>query len=331
MSDIATLKDIVNDYLQTASPSILSNTLEIDGSAASKQTLIDKLILQGANNARKWAEKKHDFSWLDVTLAGVIPSTGFGLGFDLEMWIYPRATATLTVILGVATVQLSELKEIPGVGENFHYVSTDGTTLAYGYLEVTSVDEHYIVLDNTGPVIADGTYTIYWARNDKPGDEGNLKWYEKVKTIHNGWVTDSDYLSAYPIRVETKKRLTSRLIENLDVQTENTISFEGNRLFVHGKRIYCYPPNAETQYVLVDANVWAKNYTADTDTDEFLEHGFEFMQWATIVEVNRLLQRFVARQEGNIAPPNNDRDRALKELIEFDIYQNESTINQQLT
>ena len=56
-------------------------------------------------------------------------------------------------------------------------------------------------------------------------------------------------------------------------------------------------------------------------TDFFIENGFEFMQWATIKELNYLFQTFVPRQEGNVIPdPKAERDEAWRDLLLWDAY-----------
>ncbi len=62
----------------------------------------------------------------------------------------------------------------------------------------------------------------------------------------------------------------------------------------------------------------------DDLTDYFLLHGFAYMQWATVVELNHLIQRFVPRQEGSIGPPTKERDVQLALLINNDVYATES-------
>ena len=56
-------------------------------------------------------------------------------------------------------------------------------------------------------------------------------------------------------------------------------------------------------------------------TDFFIENGFEFMQWATIKELNYLFQTFVPRQEGNVIPdPKSERDEAWRDFLLWDAY-----------
>jgi len=324
MSDILTLKDIVNDYLQTTSPSVLNQTLELNGDAAAKVTLVDKLILRAANNARKWAEKKHDFSWNDMTLAGQIPINGVGLGLNRELYQWPHKEFGMNVngVTGSGTISSYYLHSKVRVGSVFWVINTGyaGTwTTAKATVASREVNGWTIVCtftDGTPEANAQYFYVNF---------DFNLKQnHRQIKTLHSCFLADENHVGSVPLRIERKARLTSRLIENYEAQdASQTLNWSGQRMINHGNRLYLYPNNEAVQNVLVDANVWAYDYIDDSSTDEFLQHGFEFMQWATIVEVNRLLQTYVARQEGNIAPPNNDRDRALKELIDFDIYQSE--------
>lgn len=62
-------------------------------------------------------------------------------------------------------------------------------------------------------------------------------------------------------------------------------------------------------------------------TDWMFEHGFDYLQWATICELNYLLKVYLPRQEGGLAPPTNERDRALDFLIRWDTDMRDSQTN----
>lgn len=65
----------------------------------------------------------------------------------------------------------------------------------------------------------------------------------------------------------------------------------------------------------------SSDLNTSTPTDFFIENGFEFMQWATIKELNYLFQTFVPRQEGNVIPdPKAERDEAWRDLLLWDAY-----------
>tara|TARA_R110000803_G_scaffold136034_1_gene202993 strand:- start:29373 stop:30065 length:693 start_codon:yes stop_codon:yes gene_type:complete len=60
-------------------------------------------------------------------------------------------------------------------------------------------------------------------------------------------------------------------------------------------------------------------YSVTVTTDWLLDEGFEYLQWATICEVNHLVQVYLGRAEGTLPPPTKSRDVALEKLIRWDV------------
>lgn len=339
MSSISELKQIVKDYLQVESPAIVDTTLNLGGGTTGKEAVIDRLILRGANNARKWAEKKHEWSFADVTLAGVVPSDGTGLSFD-ELWEGWQYYGLLVVAGGAGVGLVSNIYNGFAVLQSSDPGWTGDSLVVYD--QAGSFTSTLVTITggafpsySISSSLADGTYTV-WVMNCDASDYNtdsrpyDPRRYVKVKTVRFFW---QYYLSEnyiMPLRFESKIRTADRLIEHLDRQSDSIISLNQSRINLHGRKIFTYPYNTEDVLLYVDVNRWLQDYLLDSDTDQFLVHGFEFMQWATIVETNRLLQRFVIRQEGNLPPPTAERDRALQDFIEWDIYQTEADRNIQL-
>jgi hypothetical protein len=94
------------------------------------------------------------------------------------------------------------------------------------------------------------------------------------------------------------------------------------RIFLHGNGGYTIEPRPTVNNtVVVDGYRWLADYAGNNDTDWFTEHGSEYLQWASIVELNHRVQLFVPQQEGNIAPPVKAADEALTTLVAYDNYQ----------
>jgi len=149
-----------------------------------------------------------------------------------------------------------------------------------------------------------------------------------VKVIERVWCRGADD-ALVPARHESRGRLADRLIELGDAAGygEANGPVEG-RFLVYGDKLFVYPTNqTEATNVVIDANVWATKVTAVTNTSEFVTYGFEYMQWATVVELNHLFKTFVPRQEGNLDPPKRERDDALRRLIDWDVAQVEANRN----
>ena len=107
-----------------------------------------------------------------------------------------------------------------------------------------------------------------------------------------------------------------------------------------GRVVYIYPFYANISPATFQVNIegygWMSPYTADQYTyledgitpditvepeDFLLGEGSEYMQWAIVCALNPIFGTFVVRQEGNVAPPEKQRDVAWETLLLWDSYQ----------
>lgn len=208
----------------------------VQGSPAATERLeeqIDEAILVAANNARKFAEMRHDFSANRMT------------GF-----------ATLAV----------------------------GT-----------------VLDLSNVAI----------------DETNTPAYRSFKTLNAVYLRNATEGTLIPLKVEARQTQMVRLMKRQDL---DMVQWDASQKAIVNGRLLTLDPLAESTAIAIDGNVWMQDYTEDTDTDWMLDHGFEFMMWQCIIELNHMLMKFVTRQEGTMSPPVTSRDLALDNLIVNDSY-----------
>jgi hypothetical protein len=334
MSDILTLKSIVNDYLQSTAPAIVDATLNLGGTSTTKATTIDSLILQAANNARKRIEEEHDFDWQNDTVKGVIPLDGKGIHL-YDFYTIPNLAGTfvaasdagpLTMDLGGGNLNVNG--PIPVKDSFTHVVLKDEADTAGFTMQALAVTEGPDLRAawpnfnlTGGSSIPNATYevSVKFAAN---ANEVYIEDFRKIKTINDAWLVDSVDGKETPVRWERKKRTSRRLMEHMERRLPDGVAWDFSTLMLNGQRMFIYPESTGADVIVhLDANLWARDYTEDNDSDPFLEHGFEYMQWACIVEVNRLLRQFVPRQEGNLPPPIRERDEAKENLINFDIYQ----------
>lgn len=87
---------------------------------------------------------------------------------------------------------------------------------------------------------------------------------------------------------------------------------------IHGNRVSLVPAVTEAVTLFMDCFIWMDDYTEDTDTDFFVQHGTQYMIWAALCELNKLVKQWVPRQEGNLSEPTKERDIALEALIRHD-------------
>ena len=326
MSTIRELKDAVIDYLQVESPAIVDETLDIGGSEAEKLLKVEALVVRAANNAVKRIQMKHDFDAVNTTLRGTVPSSGRGLPFD-NLYEELMMTAVLTGADSVTASMTFDFDRVEFkdtlIKDKENYVAVEGygdSNLGPLWGTITSRTANSIVADFSQPIASlNNPYTVNF-RGHTQGSQEFVEVYRKLKTVHNAWIVDNDG-NDIPLRFETKRRTADRLLEHQERRVSDTGYWEFATLIAVGQRFFLYPANDEDFDVRIDCSIWNPEYTDDEDSDFFLEHGFEYMMWACVVEVNRLIQAFVPRSEGSLPPPIRERDEAAQALIEFDIYQ----------
>lgn len=334
MSNIGDLSTAVLDYLNTAGPAILDSTLDLGGDASARATKIANLFLVAANNARKRAEMKHDFSFADVTVSGIIPSDNSGLGYE-ECYM-TRYTGTLVVAGGAGAGTLT-VAGMPHNGEAIVLITDQANETGIYVRRPFTLSTHTSPYSGNTTVTstkwADGTYTV-WCYSLPDGRTNYVPYDPKrlvnIKTVGHPWYYDTEADLWRPIRFTTQNLLADKLIENLDRQPDNQVTYDQPWILGFGRRFYTYPTSSDAISLKIDVNRWMPAYVNSTDTDFFLEQGFEYMMYACIVELNHLLKVFVIRQDGNLPPPTTERDQALEEFIRWDVFQNEQNQNFQL-
>jgi hypothetical protein len=96
---------------------------------------------------------------------------------------------------------------------------------------------------------------------------------------------------------------------------------EPEELYIHGDKIYINPARSDTTEVTIDGVAWMNEYTTDADTDWMTQAGAEYLQWAAVCEINYFTLKLVPGLDGNLAPPERARERALAELVTWDQFQ----------
>jgi hypothetical protein len=98
-----------------------------------------------------------------------------------------------------------------------------------------------------------------------------------------------------------------------------------NRFEFTGDTVYRFPKDATNNFTLgMEVYTFWSDWTASDlsapTTDTWTKYGAQFLQWATIVQINYLFKSFVFRQEGNLNPPDKLADSGLASFIEWDAY-----------
>jgi hypothetical protein len=125
----------------------------------------------------------------------------------------------------------------------------------------------------------------------------------------------------YPIKLRKRRNLQIehfQIVKPWSDESDRNNADCSQEMLVLYKNFAQLVPAPDMADVAIDGSFWLPDYVEDTDTDFILEHGFDFMTWQTVIDVNHLLQKFIPRQEGTLAPPTKSRDEALGALILWD-------------
>jgi len=120
---------------------------------------------------------------------------------------------------------------------------------------------------------------------------------------------------------------STRYPADYDVSVYSSVGYTGevptyaHEVFLQGRSAELYPATSVARTVKVAGYMWMDDYASDTDEDFFTLHGFDFLLWAGVVEVNNFNFRFTDNTENVLSPPVRMRDEALAALVEHDNFQ----------
>lgn len=337
----------IYDLSQAVKRHLTSNSTLVNlvqGQASNSADLaaqIDEAIMEAANNARLYAERLHDFAFNDMTGKALL-TNGCPLHLDHVPVRQNYGDVDSLTPWAIVGINSSE-DEWPEV------------LLSNAYIEHTNITSLKFGGTVAAPLVAGESYTVFSSRETEegylalkfgfpPGEEltfagmtvtASVSEVKKFKTIQQVYQYDSANRSIKPISTVRRR---SQVLRNIRLQGLSSYSAYPSedmtreevdmQAIIAGREVHIEP--AGSVHIAVDGNVWMDTYDDITDTDPLLQHGFDFMMWQTIIEVNHMLLKFVARQEGTIAPPTQARDAAFDSLIIWDSLQADGNIHHDL-
>lgn len=336
------MSNTVADLSNAVKRFLVSNTNLVNlvpGQTLSGQMLeqeVNEGILVAMNNARKHAEKLHDFAANEKKGSAVL-TCGSPINLDrVPTKRFFSGTASSTIAAdGVEGIESSLLDwpelslKVQVTGEPVDVskvvsVCFGGTVhsplqsgVEYSVIDTNTGDDGAVVLTlgiSPGTVLNVAGSTVIF----------NTGKIASFKTIRSAGFVQRTHFS--PIKVQQAQ---AQMIRSLRAQglgmTPRYAGDEANTfcqekaLTIEGRFGYVSPPSDRLD-IFVSGHVWMDAYVNDYDTDFLLAHGFEFMMWQTIIEMNHLILKYVARQEGTIAPPVAARDAAWDALVLWDAH-----------
>lgn len=261
----------------------------------------ENTLLNAINNARRTAERIHDFYYAQIN--AILPITAAGGNI---------INATNGVIQTSGSLIIGKTYQITAfsAGDNFTNVGAASNA--------------------TGVIFkATGTTPTTWSNGSALQGSLNLKRVCNVLLPISG----PSYL---PIEFLTQDRWNARLRQMTGRQTfaaGNTLAQYGiyieNGIAVQqGQVISLYGPNVTLPITAqLDAIQFMPDYTLGTDQDFFCVASPEFLQWQAILDGNKLWSQFVPLQQGAVVEESVQQfaSEALQSLIAWDVSVQEGT------
>jgi hypothetical protein len=245
---------------------------------------------------------------------------------------------------------MKTVKSLRKAVKNFVFASTTGSSIFPGAVDQADLDAKFddVILTamNNARLEAERTHDWEFSRFSVPVNVGvglKYNWQAAVEveeglTVRPKKITGADSVvegGYMPLVVDTKRSLDMRLrkLERLYPVGRYPANYDSpwhqleNCVVMDGKYLSLYPVRSEVTTLQLHGYYWLEDYTTDGWCDEeeddsasdwFIQNGFDYMMWATLVELNYLVQIYVPRQEGSLPPPERLRDRAWESMIRVD-------------
>lgn len=295
--------------------------------SADLKAQIDAAIVEGANNARLYAERLHDFAFNDMTGQALL-TNGCSLSLDRVPVRQNYGDVDSVAISSIVRID-SSADDWPELVLAAEFAETNLVSVKFAGTVVHPIVAGVAYSVSNSRVNEDGT--VSFRLGIAPGQQisysgltavGSVAKLKNFKTIQQVYLYDSATRSIEPMATIKRRTQVIREIKRQGLSLSSASTRQ--QAIIAGRELHIEP--SETVHIALDGNVWMDGYSTDEDTDMLLQHGFDFMMWQTIIEVNHMLLKFVARQEGTISPPTQARDAAWESLVIWDSTQVDGNI-----
>lgn len=281
------------------------------------------------NNARRYAERAHDFfnAQLDCFL-----SIGANGGSLLSAFVDTGVTATGTLSPNVAgTFVLSgTYNSLP-----FYTKTVGGVTYILSYsgsqwniaggLFVPGADNWSLVTVNTSPA---GVYTAHGANTgvltitETTGTISVKRVSNVLLPIAGGFYVPIEFLTNDEWNERVMRLVGREHYNSVKTSEEVGISQFNAVAYQQAQTIVLVPPSLYTFPVAAKLSIvrWMADYVNDADSDFFSQFAPDFLMWRALVEINNYFKVDVKRTEGNVDEQfiQGQADAALQALIAWD-------------
>tara|TARA_R110000796_G_scaffold71635_7_gene162586 strand:- start:1934 stop:2806 length:873 start_codon:yes stop_codon:yes gene_type:complete len=266
------------------------------------------LILLAANNALRAGQKRHDFNLLYGTVDVTVSPT---LG---TKWSYSdEGTFSETMeyyLIGDTMITDGLPSTLPAGVESGDLLSATITGTGAGiYLYLGHIE--------TPPkVVFCGTYTGVFANPD-----AEVVYTYRTQGMRKlvGTYLTSTLSPMQPIPWDTQINLAHQQMRHIEAgYVDYGIDTSSSYCEVAGDTVFLKPAPAVDTAMKLTGYMWLAPMVNDADTNFLLKHGFDWLMWQTILEVDHLTKQFVNRQEGNKQEPVQLARSAWNDLVAWD-------------
>lgn len=290
------------------------------------------LGLIAINSARRIAERAHDFKYSETNVLLSISTNGGSItaayqdtNVAITGTLSPNVTGSWTLTGQFNGFPFHTI--VAGGVQYFLYNTGGGQWIIAFNLDAGNAGGNYWALTSTSAT-PQGTYTAVGTYTGAPvvANTTGLVGVKRIKYVSLP-LGSGEY---EPIEFMTSDQFTARQRMQIGRQNFNPtmtlgalgVSTLGNPLaYQNGQSIYLAGANIPLPIISQLSIVqWLPEYTDPSDTDFITQYGPEFLQWQSILEINKVFKRYAPKQEGNIDEEavQSEASAALQTLIEWD-------------
>lgn len=317
--NIGELKNLVAGYLKRKPYEFLVND-------------VDTLLI-AINNARKTAERLHDFRYSESSVFLSIGSSGTNINsayinssISVSGTLSPNVTGTWNAqgtynSAAFFTTTVSSVVYFLFFTGSAWQIRPGGFTGLNGWNYTTTSTDPSGVYLATGT--STGTATVTAVTTTVP-----VKRIRRVALPIAGgdylpveFMTDDEWLARVRRQTGRTAYTPASTLTQYGVSTVNPVAHQqAQSLFLVPASQFTFPVVSK-----LDVVRFMPDYLEDSDTDFFTDNAADYLQWRAMLEGNKYWKEMVPRTEGNVDEPQRFADEAFESLLSWDASLSQST------
>lgn len=162
-----------------------------------------------------------------------------------------------------------------------------------------------------GVMSTDGTPTALSVFTQADGSTpvmGTINSIRNTWMLFNGYLCPIDLVSQETVQTRQRRLGDTWILPRYPADSDVTNMRYEACVFrsAGGMNLYPFKAFTNTVTLVLDANVWLPDYTADGNRDFISDNCANYLKWSAISELNPIFKEFVGRQEGNVLDTSID-------------------------